>query len=250
MRLVRILTVPILAVGLLGIVLASPQTPAPAPPASSASSAPAAPTPSPPPSGPSIQLSPVIPADVSFGSTFTLPALQQDFDVFSWNSFNAVIWPPGPDGSGDPGKQPGGTPTGDNPTVWEGYRNVANVFLPAGKTPTWDGPVDVPAVCKAQYQPGMKVLSQIGKTPDLLNETTEPFETGPLVDQNRQYTRFEIVVNRSMFDYILGNSLYSQAGQKTFTGPVKFPCGGGNQVGAIMIKASWKVMGINKSRCD
>ncbi|HEV7505239.1 MAG TPA: cytochrome C [Thermoanaerobaculia bacterium] len=251
MRRIRILPFLVLALGLPGIFLGCKRAPAPEPSASSGSPLTSAQTPAAPPgtsasgqpSPPAIQLSPTIPADVAFGSTISLPALQQDFDIFSWNSFNAVIWPPAPGGGGDPGKKPGDTPAGDNPTVWEGYRNVSNVFLPNGKTPTWDGPVDVPPACKPLYQPGMKVLSQIGKTPDLLSETTEPFETGPLVDQNHQYTRFEIVVNRGMFDYILSNSLYSKAGQTTFTGPVKFPCGGGNQVGAIMIKASWKVMG-------
>lgn len=201
------------------------------------------PSPAPPASGPAIRLSPVLPADVAFGNTVTLPALQQDFDIFSWNSFLAASWPPGPDGAGDPAEQPGAGTTGDNPTVWEGWRSVADVFLPGGKTPTWSGSPAIPPACRAQYHPGMKLLQQIGKTPGLLSETVQPFDTGPLVDQNLAFTRFEIVVNRNMFDYILANSLYSQAGQKVFTGPVKFPCGGGEQLGAILVKASWKLLG-------
>jgi hypothetical protein len=46
-----------------------------------------------------------------------------------------------------------------------------------------------------------------------------------------------------MFDYILQNKLYSKAGQKAFTGTVSFPCGGGTDVGSIVVKASWKVLG-------
>lgn len=238
MRFVRVLPVLIVAV-LAGCRARDPEPAAPAPPA-----------PSPPPStvpstsaGPSIVLSPTLPADVSFGNTVTLPALQKDFDIFSWNSFIAAVWPPGPGGTGDPSKKPGEGATGDNPTVWETYKDASTIFLPGGKAPAWDAPATIPPACRAAFKPGMKVLSQIGKTPGLLNETVQPFDTGPLVDQNHAYTRFEIVVNRSMFDYILSNTLYSQAGQKAFSGPVKFPCGGGNQVGAVMIKASWKVLG-------
>ena len=220
-----------------GAALAACHTSAPpvAPP-----SAPSSPPP-PPASGPAIRLKPVLPADVAFGGTVSLPALQQDFDIFSWNSFIAASWPPGPDGTGDPGKQPGAG--GDNPTVWEGWRSVGDVFLPGGKTPTWSGTPEIPPACRAQYHPGMKLLQQIGKTPGLLSETVQPFETGPLVDQNKSFARFEILVNRNMFDYILANSLYSKAGQKVFTGPVKFPCGGGQQLGAVLVKAAWKVLG-------
>ena len=46
-----------------------------------------------------------------------------------------------------------------------------------------------------------------------------------------------------MFDYILNNKLYSRAGQSAFTGTVSFPCGGGTDAGAIMLKAAWKVLG-------
>jgi hypothetical protein len=54
--------------------------------------------------GPAIQLSPTLPADVSFGNTVTLPALQRDFDIFSWNSFIAAVWP----GRGTDRRQPDG----------------------------------------------------------------------------------------------------------------------------------------------
>jgi hypothetical protein len=230
---------------LAGAALAASQAPAPAaaPPAAASPPVSTVPTAAPASSAPAIQLSPVLPADVGFGGTVSLPALQQDFDIFSWNSFIAASWPPAPGGNADPARKPGASKTGDNRTVWEGWRSVSNIFLPDGKTPTWSGHQEIPAICKAKYKPGMKLLQQIGKTPGLLSETVQPFETGPLVDQNHAYTRFEIVVNRNMFDYILANSLYSAAGQKAFTGPVKFPCGTGNQLGAIMVKAAWKVLG-------
>src|SRR5687768_7221581 len=91
------------------LVAAGPQTPAPAPaPASSA----------PPP----IVLSPAIPGDANVtATTVTVEAFQPDFDVYSWNTFIALNWPPGKDGKGGPNKMIG--KNGDNDTVWENYRD-------------------------------------------------------------------------------------------------------------------------------
>lgn len=206
-----------------------------------------APQQSPPP----IVLSPAIPGDVNVTATkVSIEAFQPDFDVYSWNTFIALNWPPGPDGNGDPKKTIG--QNGDNDTVWEHYRDVRDVFLPGGKMPSWNGPpAEIPPAGKKLYKPGMPVLIQVGKTPTVLTDFSQPFNTGPLPDQNGIYTRFQILINKSMFDYILTNSLYSKAGQKVFTPPVKFTCGtlgspGKPGVeGAIMVKAAWKV--INKS---
>ena len=200
------------------------------------------------PADPAIVLSPKIPGDAQFGPLPPNPtneqkllAIQGDFDIYSWNTFIALNWPPGPDGNGDPNKTIG--QNGDNDTVWEHYRNVDNVFLPGGAKPTYNGPVNVPTQCKASYKPGMKIVTQVGKTPTVLTAFSQPFNTGPIIDQNGNYTRFEILVNKPMFDYILQNTLYSKAGQKVFSGAVKFPCGVLNgPEGAIMVKAAWKVI--------
>src|SRR5882757_11476550 len=104
-------------------------------------------------SPPPIVLSSSIPGDVNItAQTVSIDAFQPDFDVYSWNTFIALNWPPGPDGNGDP-KQTIGQ-NGDNDTVWEHYRDVRDVFLPGGKKPTWSGPPQpVPAQCKALYKP-------------------------------------------------------------------------------------------------
>jgi hypothetical protein len=196
---------------------------------------------------PAIVLSPAIPGDVNVtAQTVSINTFQPDFDVYSWNTFIALNWPPGPDGNADP-KQTIGS-NGDNDTVWEHYRDVRDVFLPGGKRPTWNGLQEPPAAGKNLYKPGMRVLTQVGKTPTVLTDFSQPFNTGPLIDQNGIYTRFEILVNKTMFDYILNSSLYSKAGQKVFTPPVKFTCGtlGSEEKpgveGAIMVKSSWKVI--------
>lgn len=198
--------------------------------------------------GPAIVLSSKIPGDAQFGALppnatneQKLLAIQGDFDIYSWNTFIALNWPPLPNGNGDPNKTIG--QNGDNDTVWEHYRDVADIFLPGGAKPSYTGSTSVPTQCKASYKPGMRIISQVGKTPTVLTDFSQPFNTGPLIDQNGNYTRYEILVNKPMFDYILQNTLYSKAGQKVFSGAVKFPCGQLNgPEGAIMVKSSWKVI--------
>ena len=200
---------------------------------------------------PPIVLSSKIPGDVTEASippgsdrNQKLLLAQGDFDIYSWNTFIALNWPPGPDGNGDPNKTIG--QNGDNDTVWEHYRDVADIFLPGGAVPTWNGPEpNVPPECKADYTAGTRIMTQVGKTPNLLtvSENLQPFKTGPLIDQNGVFTRFQILVNKPMFDYILSNTLYSKAGQQVFSGQVKFPCGVLNGAeGAIMVKSAWKVI--------
>lgn len=208
----------------------------------------AAPAPNAPPP---IVLSPMIPGDVNVtATTVSIDTFQPDFDVYSWNTFIALNWPPGADGNADPTKTIG--QNGDNDTVWQHYADVANVFLPGGVKPTWNGPAQIPPPCKKLYKPGLPIMEMIGKnilSPTVLSANSQPFNTGPLIDQNGVYTRFQIVVNKTMFDYIVGNSLYSKAGQKVFTPPVNFTSGsldpktGKTAVeGAIMVKSAWKVI--------
>ena len=199
---------------------------------------------------PPIVLSPMIPGDVNVtATTVSIDTFQPDFDVYSWNTFIALNWPPGPDGNGDPNQTIG--QNGDNDTVWEHYRDVSDIFLPGGARPTWNGPMPIPAACKALNKGNLEVVTQIGKnllTPTVVSAMSQPFNTGPIIDQNGVYTRFQILVNKTMFDYILANSLYSKAGQKTFTPPVNFTSGsidnnGKTLVeGAIMVKTAWKVI--------
>jgi hypothetical protein len=193
---------------------------------------------------PPIKLSSKPPFDVTAGSDTSLNGLQEAFDVFSWNSFIALNWPAAPDGSPNSAQKPGAAPSGDNDTVWEHWVESSSIIVPPGQTPSFNPPPEIPAACKSLAKPGLRVLRQVGKTPGLLTDANQPFDTGPLIDQSGVYSRFEIRVNQDMFNYILNNRLYSKAGQKAFTPPVNFPCGRmGAEVGAIMVKAAWKIMG-------
>ncbi|MGO1072420.1 hypothetical protein [Lysobacter sp. CA199] len=186
-------------------------------------------------------LSSTIPLDISVPqSNPNLQDLQDDFDLFSWQSFVAVNWPGGPDGNPIPG-----TTIGANvPTVWENWKESRDIFLPGGATPPpWGTDPPPPSVCKGQGS-GVLNLTQVGKTPNVLDESGEPFETGPLIDQNGVYVRFAIMANQDMFDTIVSDGLYSKAGQAKFGKPADFAQPNGSKnTGAIMIKSSWKVMG-------
>jgi hypothetical protein len=192
-------------------------------------------------------LSPDIPIDITFSGDGSLPGLQHDFDVLSWNTFIALNWPAKPSGQPDPSIQIG---TKDASTVWQSWKEAYEIFLPGGAPPSAWGtlraaPENWPPACKALFKDGMTLLNQVGKTPNVLNDSTQPFKTGPLIDQNGRYARFEIVVNEPMFDSIVTNKLYSKQGQATASSVV-FPCSSASpspgNVGAIMVKASWKIL--------
>lgn len=199
--------------------------------------------------GTGIVLSPAIPHDVTVTDASSLQAIQRDFDTYSWNSFIALIWPPDATGGGDPTKKPG--QNGDNRTVWEGWAESSSIFLPGGQAPApWGSPPVIPDKCKGLVAPGLRVLTQVAKTPGVLEATSQPFDTGPLVDQRGQFARFEILVNQTMFNDIVDDTLYSKAGQKAFRKqgkPIQFSCGANGDAtkpGAIMVKAAWKVLDV------
>ena len=191
-------------------------------------------------------LSSTIPLEITANPPFNLESLQHDFDVFSWQSFVALNWPANPDGTPNNnlviGQQPGG------PVVWQSWKESRDIFLPDGaQPPAWNQPNPVPEVCKdiGKIPDGTIHLTQVGKTPNVLDESGEPFQTGPLIDQNGQYTRYEILTNEAMFNYILDNNLYSKAGQTAFAKHAYFTSSNTEsaQIGAIMLKAAWVKMG-------
>ncbi|KMM82922.1 hypothetical protein SAMN04490203_1834 [Pseudomonas taetrolens] len=190
-------------------------------------------------------LSTQIPFDVTATPPFTLTSLQRNFDDMSWQTFIALNWPALANGEPNTGVQIG---QHDGATVWESWKESYQIFLPQGQTPApWQAPASIPKVCEGLG--GGRLLQQMGKVPDVLDEFIQPFQSGPLVDQSGVYTRNEIVVNKPMFDSIVNNGLYSIQGQQAFfaanpTNAVAFSCGNTDtsEVGSLMVKASWKVL--------
>lgn len=182
-------------------------------------------------------LSAVLPFDATIpaGDTDMRTTVRRDFDIFSWQSFVALSWPTA---AGEIIGQ-----HGDNTTVWGTWKKNYEVFLDNGQKP---GPWDIVAQSKQQ------VLSQESKVPlgnANLTAIFQPEQAGPLIDQNGQYARFEIAMNQEMFEYIDKNTLYNVEGQNKFTDTISFPKGSNKTstqppaYGAIMVKASWKILG-------
>lgn len=196
-----------------------------------------------------------LPCAAQIVKPFTLDNIQHGFDFYSWLTFLALNAPAGTNQPIGKGAMPGG----DAPADWEHWKEISDVMLAGGEQPgQWNSPRVIPKACQGLSGPGRdKVVRMVGKTPDLLAETNQPFDTGPLIDQNGSYVRYEILVNKPMYEYILQNHLYSKAGQASFTQLVDFPAGKDinkqqrqGTVGGIMVKAAWKVLGPNDKVTD
>jgi hypothetical protein len=167
-----------------------------------------------------------------------LANFQRGFDFYSWLTFLALNAPA--DGSGIEKSKP------DSKAKWEDAINFApllDVMLPGAAKPEWNKKT-VPAECSAQYTPGTMVIEMIEET------FNQPFKTGALIDQQGNYALFDILMNKQMFDYVVLHGLYSKAVQMSpekATLKIDFPAGTNagapGEVGAVMIKVSWKVLG-------
>ena len=195
-------------------------------------------------------LSSTIPADVKASPPFSLESLQGDFDQLSWQTFVAINWPAHANGLPDESKKPGQAK--DNNTVWETWRESSSIFLAGGIAPapwgsSFEPPSSLPQECKDLLRSGNRLLTQVGKTPGILTEATQPFNTGPLIDQNGRYAHFEILVNQSMFQTIFNQKLYSKKAQEEVKSVV-FECGDSKEakIGAIMVKAAWKHLSLSE----
>jgi hypothetical protein len=163
------------------------------------------------------------------------------FGIVSWQTFLAFNWPANDAGQPDSRKD-----LSDNHTwrVWNYWRSAGSIFLENGaKPPPWD-----------DLRQNSEKLRNFANMPHSLGTTRarDNFEafTGPLVDQNGKWVRFEIRVNKEEFNYILRNGLYSQDGQIAFShkdkdNEVELPINKGGKHGAIEIKLAWKEMGSN-----
>lgn len=175
-------------------------------------------------------LSPTVPTDLPNNPT------QADAVTFAWQSFVAVNWPAltGARGVPDPNQtigQPG-------PTVWETWKRPDEVFLPDGSTPVpWDQyGGSTPPECGGAGQ-GDFVMTRMSKSPDGGSPVFERLEEavgGTVTDQHGLVARFELAMNRPMFDYITSNTLYNLQGQAAFFGDVDFTDG------VMEVKAAWR----------
>jgi hypothetical protein len=125
--------------------------------------------------------------------------------------------------------------------VWAFWRPADTIFLPNGAKP--DPWVDGARADGTLYRP---------KAAWRQNTASENFQafSGPLVDQNGKWVRYEVMVNKEEFDYFYQNELYNLDGQAAFSqrpenNQVAFPASDRDEKrrGAVEIKLAWKELG-------
>ena len=179
-----------------------------------------------------------------------IPEAQRLFDIFAWQAFIALNWPAKADGTPDRDKD-----MSDNtsPRVWMSWRTNESVFKPDGSRPNpWDNAKNIAAA--AGDHALWRFSKMLDETRSPANELTDFVQafTGPLVDLNGKFVRYESYLNKTQFDYIVENELYNQEGQIEFVAnkgqQILFPA---NQVapekkhGSMGIKFAWKQLGDN-----
>ena len=178
---------------------------------------------------------PQAPADISGNLKQTDPR-ERDLaaSLFSWRTFVALNWPAAPRKRG----QPLGSASLDSqgPRVWETWKEPYEVYLKSGKRPArWEIEVPPPG---SNQKLGRKALVRETKVSDVLDQSVQATQADGrippiLTDQNGKIVRYEIRMNRTVFDHILSNNLYDGEVQAA-TDTVSYPDG------ACLIKASWK----------
>jgi len=175
---------------------------------------------------------------------------QRLFDILAWQAFLALNWPARADGQPDPAKD---LKDSQSPRVWEFFRESGTVFLADGKAPeAWSGSSYWKTTAQeaaSGAKPTRKLwMSEIGDphgpgaSVDQVDENLQAF-TGPLIDQEGKWVRYEVLVNDEEFNYLFANKLYSLEGQADYVRqhPIEFPINDGDRKhGAIEIKLAWK----------
>lgn len=180
-------------------------------------------------------LSSAVPTDLQGGTQQASGALiQRAGDVFSWQEFIALNWPASATERGVPDThQPLSAP---GPRVWETWKETYEVYLPDGRRPpAWNDTLPLPSGCGEGVT---KLLTRDEKIDDVTDSVLQAAASdgrlpATLTDQRRHLVRYEIRMNRPMFDFIVDNGLYDGRRQVAATS-VDFPNGG------ILVKAAWR----------
>ena len=138
------------------------------------------------------------------------------FDYFSWQSFIALNWPASLDDRGvpinptSPDAFRSVNRTGEDSSliVWNTYREGFELMPPDGSTPpSWNG--NEPSYSPAGKNTDGKLVFAMSTKGGLLDEINEAFG-GPLIDQKRNYVRYDVRINQIEYDQIRDNKWYDQ----------------------------------------
>jgi hypothetical protein len=176
---------------------------------------------------------PEVPVDVCIPSDFPSNALPiQFFDDYSWRAFIAMVWPAA---NGQRGKPDTAKTVADpGPRVFETFKSVWEIFHRDGSAPAPWNVYDAAQfnACNAVAAFGDLVLGSFSKFSDL-GQAGVGNLVGPLVAQNRTYTRYLTGFNEIEFNQISNGRLYLRSNL-----PMPAPF----QNGALDVKSAWILM--------
>jgi hypothetical protein len=177
------------------------------------------------PSG-SPSISPSDPSDVADHTGF--PGVPIDFfDEFSWQMFLTMVWPADPARRGEPDtSRPLDAP---GPLVFETFRSNWETFQPGGLAPPeFDRDASITPCPGTQLPPGAFVIGAFPHGDEFLQADSGSF-AGPLLAQNRTWTRYTTGYNRLQYDHIRANGLYVHSD----TVHIRFPDS------STVVKSAW-----------
>jgi hypothetical protein len=151
-------------------------------------------------------------------------ATENNIDLHSWLLFVALNWPADEAACVADKVRGFATPGPRDSPLWL----------------TWRKDTDIMADPKAAPKPWCQNSREL-----LLRAVNQATSNGILVDRNGLFVRYMVVVNKEEYDYIVQQSLWTHRGQLAFSEehPIEFPWGDANRIGAIEVKAAWKVIG-------
>jgi hypothetical protein len=174
-----------------------------------------------------------------------VPATKPDpfpaFNNFSWRAFIALAWPALADAAhrGEPDRSKSLGEPGRR--VWETFKSRYEVFQPGS-----NGNAVAPAKwasyegrnpCGPEVGNRTKTLNAFNAFSDFNEANLAPGAfAGPLVAQNRTYTRYEVRINEAEFDAIVDHKWYVRASLPTVKSPGRL------NVGSIAVKAAWRIL--------
>ncbi|MDY8136157.1 hypothetical protein [Aquimarina sp. 2201CG5-10] len=212
-------------------------------------------------------ISPDLPVDVPVDPTKVFKYLgpevtQLMFDSYAWKSFIALNWPNkgiNPNTKkpqrGEPDKQLSFLDNKDKAAVWETYKPTFEVFQPNiknwdPKNQPWNQFPRTPKGADCERQDHDFVITMESKARDVVNETGQAFAGtfGYLVDQDSSRVRYEVLFNRTEFEYLISNGRatttnLTPSGPKGEANKVNFPDTKDDTAykqGAMEIKSAWK----------
>jgi len=162
---------------------------------------------------------------------------QKRVNRHAWRTFISLMWPVNPLHRGIAHKESKLHDAGLR--VWETWKEQYEAYPKDGSAPApWNTKETLPAACQTGETENLRHLYRQEKVDDVLDAINQAVKVdgtlpGTLTDQHGKVVRYEIRMNRHVFDYIVENKLYNGE-QQTKADKVDFPDG------SILIKAAWR----------